>query len=91
MVETTYERAKEVKAQCERDHNIAVATLMDVSGIEKGQFGLTPDRIKSTPEWKAAFRAERVAFSQLRSINGFMSKNFKKEMAAERKERRASQ
>lgn len=84
----TYHIAKQAKEIAERTHEQAVAELKAASGDVKGPFGLTPDHIKQTPEWNKAFRAERKAFADLRAINKYVSKNYKKELRAERMARR---
>lgn len=79
----TYAIAKQAKFAVEAMHDAAAAVLNEVSGTERGPMGLTPDHIKATPEWKAAYRAERKAFNELRSYNGWFAKSFKKEMRAD--------
>ena len=80
----TYEEAKAIRESLNRAHDIAAAALKEASGTERGPMGLTPDHIKSTPEWKSAFNSERRAFSALRSHNMMMSRTFKKEIRADR-------
>jgi hypothetical protein len=84
----TYQIAKTAKEVQESAHAKSVEVLKAVSGSEKGAFGMTPDHIKKTAEWKAAFSAERKAFADLCAINAYVSKNYKKEMRAERMARR---
>lgn len=83
----TYDQAKAVRAKYELLHDHCADTLTQVSG-KPGPMGLTPDHIKSTDTWKNAYMLERKAFAMMRDFNGFMVKNFKKEMAAERKAKR---
>ena len=52
--------------------------------------GLTPDAVKATPEWQLAKKAYNLAFEQSRAFNKFFTKAYKKEIAAERNERRAA-
>lgn len=40
----------------------------------KGPMGLTPDSIKSTPEWKAAKQQSDKAFQELRALNAWIAK-----------------
>ena len=81
----TYEDAKAHRENLVRAHDDAAANLKSVCGDERGPMGLTPDHIKSTPQWKNAFRAERAAFERMRQHNFSMVKTFKVEMAADRK------
>lgn len=84
----TYHIAKQAKKLAEDTHNAAVVALKAASGDKRGPFGLTPDSIKSTPEWQAAFRAERKAFADLRAMNRYVAKNYAKEQKAERDAKR---
>ncbi len=40
-----------------------------MNGFPKGPLGLTPDHVKSTPEWQAARQEYQAAFAALRKIN----------------------
>jgi hypothetical protein len=51
----------------------------------RGAMGLVPDAVKDSPEWKAAYAAERKAFFALREYNGWYVKTFNAERKAERK------
>ncbi len=52
-----------------------------------GQFGLTPDSIKFSPEYKADYALYYRAFQELRDFNKGFVKNFKTAIAAERSAR----
>lgn len=67
-------------ATLEWQHECAVNDLKAIVGDARGPMGLTPDSIKQTPEWKAAYYRERAAFNAIRDFNAFMTRNFKKEM-----------
>ncbi len=82
--EMNYAIAKQVKAQLESEERQAAEAL---KAFPKGPMGLTPDSVKATPEWKAAYLAHAAAFQALRKFNGSYFKAFKKEIAAERKVR----
>lgn len=84
----TYAIARIAQDQAEARHKAATAALMAASGDERGPMGLTPDHVKATPEWKAAFRAERQAFSELRAIGQHIARNYKAEARAERDAKR---
>lgn len=50
----------------------------------KGDFGLTPDSVKFSPEYKAAKSAFDCAFQKERKFNQLVNKHFKKELRQER-------
>lgn len=86
--------AKALKAQAEANNNIAnqalhmVANrLMQEQGLEQAANGLTPDSVKFHPEYKAAKAVYDKSFNDLRNVNAWFTKTFKKEYAAERKAR----
>lgn len=84
MTNTVYNIAKTMKAQYERNHEIACEVLKAVSGDERGPMGLTPDHIKQTVDWKVAFQSERIAFRAMADFNKWFSREFKKEIRNER-------
>lgn len=75
-----FEGALRVKKKYEMMHDWKCAKLNEVSGSERGTFGLTPDHIKATPEWKEAFKEERNAFANMREWNMMVARKFKKEL-----------
>lgn len=83
----TYEMYKQAAAQL--DARVS-ATSAALKKFPRGVMGLTPDAVKATPEWQQAKRAYSLAFEQSRKFNAFFVKNYKKEIAAERNERRAA-
>lgn len=75
-----------------KSYKASLAQIEDAAGkilnsFPKGPMGLTPDHVKASPEWKAAYQAHARAFAALRDFNGKFVKAFKKELAAERKAR----
>lgn len=85
---TPYTIAKAAKDQMDREYHAACVALQRASGTERGPFGLTPDHIKSTPEWRAAWNNERRLFGQLRAFNMEFCKVHAKELKEERGARR---
>jgi hypothetical protein len=74
----------EAKAKADalwKAHEDAAAPL---DRFARGPMGLTPDAVRSSPEWKAAYAAERKAFAELRAYNAWYVKAFKKERIAAR-------
>lgn len=84
----TYAIAKQAAKFAEDQHKAAWKELKAISGDERGPMGLTPDHIKATKEWQEAFAKERKAFSEMRAVNMYLSKHYKKEIRAEQRKRR---
>lgn len=82
-----YAVAKQAKQLFERNHIEAAAKLAAIPGVGSGPMGLTPDSVKSTPEFQTAWQAERKAFEALRQFNGAFVKKFRKEIQMERRQR----
>ena len=55
----------------------------------KGPMGLTPDDVKSTPEWRAARTQFDAAHADLRAANDALLKHFPEEVKADRDRQRA--
>jgi hypothetical protein len=53
-----------------------------------GPMGMTPDHVRTSPEYRADKANFNRSFAALRDHNGFMVKNFKAELKAERDARR---
>ena len=53
----------------------------------KGSMNLTPDDVRTTPEWQSEKRVAETAFHRLRTFNSRFVKTYKKEIAAERRAR----
>lgn len=85
----TFSGAKEVRDHLENRCIETLADLMAISGTERGSMGLTPDHIKRTQEWKAAYYTNQFAMNNAKRHNAFMVKHFKNELKAERETRRA--
>jgi hypothetical protein len=88
----TYEEAKAYGKVLEDKNNADSNRLKQFEitykeDFEKSVMGLTPDHIKALPEWKEAKKAFEKSFVELRNFNGWFVKQFKKEYAAERKNR----
>ena len=84
-----YQTAKAYQQQLEQVEKAASDKLNAINGIGTGPLGLTPDSVKSTPEYQQASKEYSAAFQALRNFNGWFTKQFKKEYAADRKARRA--
>ena len=80
-----FEDAKQTKQRLEAD----VAAYSDaLNRFPKGPTGLTPDNIRATPEWREANAGFQRSFQALRRFNEVYVKEFRAELAAERRARR---
>jgi hypothetical protein len=80
----TYAQAKSIADFRDREYRAASDKINAVNGIGSGSMGLTPDHVRATSEYKRAKADLDTAFSNLRTANSFLVKNFKKELRAER-------
>jgi hypothetical protein len=79
----TFEEAKRVRDQLDAE----VRRYSDeLNRFPKGPMGRTPDSVTATPEWRSAKSGFDRAFRALRSFNESFTKQFRKELAAERNE-----
>lgn len=83
-----YEEAKAYQQKLEEKNKADGNAIKEFEKtFEKSAMGLTPDHIKALPEWKSLKNAFRQSFDELRNFNGWFVKKFKKEYAAERRNR----
>lgn len=73
----------------ETECKAAGRALDAVPGVGSGTMGLTPDSVKSSPEYRAARARWEEAFATLRRINAEGPRLYRKEMKAERRARHA--
>lgn len=83
----TYEEAKAIADKL-WDASRAAGEVMNK--FPKGPMGMTPDEVKKTPEWQKAKRNADSAHNAVRAINDYINRHFKKEYAADRKNRAAN-
>ena len=83
----TFNEAKQLKSQIETEIAGLSAKL---AGFPTGAMGLTPDAVKFSPEFRAAKSAFDAAFARLRQFNAFYLKAFRKEVKADRAQRRGA-
>ena len=79
-MDMTFDQAFAEKCIREMLHDAAAIRLRAIVGDERGPMNLTPDHIKSTPEWQYAYNLERALFDNMRRWNRLMAKHFKKEL-----------
>ena len=75
--------AEDIRKKCE-DASILLNTF------PRGPMGLTPDEVKFSPEFKEAKANYDFWNKKLRDLNGFISKNYKKELNKYNQDRRAA-
>lgn len=80
--------AKQTAALLDAHYSAACKNLSAIPGISSGPMGLTPDNVKARPDYRIAKAAFDKAFAKMRAFNAVYVKQYKKELAAERKARR---
>lgn len=78
----TYREFKLIKSELD---NKVTELSEKLNSFPKGEFGLTPDEIKFSSEFRALKAEFNVVFQKLQQLNEFGVKAFKKEMKEERK------
>jgi len=79
-----FQEAKEISKKLNDDMN-RCSKILNEKYTEKTPMGLTPDHIKSSPEYQADKFNFEIAFANLRSFNKTYVKTFKKELREERR------
>lgn len=69
--------------------NVCELASQHLNTFPKGEMGLTPDDVKASAEWKCAKLSFDVSFQNLRNFNQYYTKQFKRELAQMRDEKRA--
>ena len=87
LMALNFEQAKLYRDKLEADYK---ATGDVLNAYPKNAMGLTLPHIKETSEWRGNYRWNQLAHQRLRAFNQKFVKTFKKELAAERKAKRAS-
>lgn len=82
-----YKQAKNYKKELEIMIDDASRKLND---FEINELGLIPDHIRDTEEYKSAKDKYDMLFNSLRQFNQWFTKEFKKEYAADRRNRFAT-
>lgn len=82
--------AKQTAAQLDKEYSEASAALKSIPGINSGAMGLTPEHVRITVEYKVAHNKYKHAFEALRNFNAIYCKQYRKELAAERKLKRGA-
>lgn len=76
--------------ELQRRVDAASARIKAIPGAGAGPMGLTPDSVKSSPEWRQARAEFRAAFDALRAFNARHASRYRSEERAARDARRAS-
>lgn len=82
----TYSEAKAMRDAIEAE---VVSASAKLNAFPKGPFGMTPENVKFTDEFRAAKTAYDRAFAKFRKFNAAFVKAFKKEIQSERRNRNA--
>lgn len=82
----TFEEAKVISKQL-NDKVDADSKALKQFDQYRNSMGLVPDHIRETPEYQTLKNEFNKSFAQLRNFNGWYVKQFKKELAAERRNR----
>lgn len=72
----TFEEAREVKLQLEAEADKRSVTLKEFPRLPNG---LTPDDVRTTPEYKSAKTEYEQAAAKVRNFNAWFTKKFKRE------------
>lgn len=83
----TFAEAKVIRDRLEA---AVTSTNAMLRAFPTGQMGLTPDHIKSSPEFQSALTAFDLAFQRLRTFNFHFVRTFRREIKAARLSRRAA-
>ena len=59
--------------------------MLKLKGTNSGNMGLTPDKVKFSPEYKQAKKCYSVFFNGIRKLNGMVPKSYPKRAAIERR------
>lgn len=80
----TYEEAKKLADDL---NNLLTATGRELDVFPRSSMGLVTDEAKASTEFKAAYAKYQSLFKKVREFNTFYCKQFKKEKAADRRNR----
>lgn len=86
-------KAKEfvsARAEARKLSAAAQAASDALQKFPKGAMGLTPDDVKRSPKWRAAYQDYNQAAQALRKFNGSYTKTFAEELRHEREFRRSA-
>jgi hypothetical protein len=81
----TFEQAKEKQDQLDAE---CKAMGLKLEQYPRGPMGLTPDKIKASPEWRRDQANFEIAFKALQTYNKWFCKRWKKELSAFRQQER---
>ena len=83
MHATSYTDAKTIRDAIEADRKDAARAMQAFPRI--APFGLIPDSVKASPEYRAARDKHEALFQKQRKFNAWFVKAFAKEIRAERR------
>ena len=81
----TFNEAITKLQQCEHD---SINYSKQLQTFPKGVMGLTPDNVRNSVEFKQCKDNYAIAFHNIRALNTFLNKNYKKEFKKYQQNRR---
>lgn len=81
-----FEEAKAFQQKLSEILEAATKTMKKEFDQYKGAMGLIPDHIRETPRYQEVKKEFDRAFAALRNFNGWMNKQFKKEIKKDQRE-----
>lgn len=85
-----YHTFKVLQGHLRAKYKEACNALCLIDGVGSGPMGLTPDYVKTLPEYREKKRLRDIAHTNLRIFNGRYLKRFAADIRRERNERRIS-
>jgi hypothetical protein len=82
----TFEEAKAFQKQLSEKVDTDTAILKEFDKLGTNQFGYANDQVRELPEYQAANNELNKSFATLRNFNGWMNKQFKKEIKKAQRE-----
>jgi hypothetical protein len=88
MTAPNFAAFKSAQALLDAELSAATEAIKAIPGHASGPMGLTPDRVKALPAWRAARARVDCAFAALRAFNEVNVKRYAREIRAERDAKR---
>lgn len=82
---TATQQRNAINAELSNATAALLALTNELAGDAPRPLGLTPDHVKADPRWQVAKHSVDWWFRALRTFNGTYTKQFKRELAAQRR------
>lgn len=76
----SFDDARKLRKELENQYAQLSKKLKEFPGYGSGKMGLTPDHVRTLPEYQKLDKELATTFKKIRDINSFITKNYKKEM-----------